>query len=88
MKKTAKLIKADLNDFTGNACLYKVNPPIEKNKYVIASSVIAPFSGEETLLFPAFKNGEVKSWSELDGSQRGTMSHTLVFEEIGYKTIV
>jgi hypothetical protein len=86
--KTAKLIKSDLDDFCGNASLYEVDPPIEKNKYVIASSVIVPFSGEETYLFPAYKNGKVKSWGELNGSQEGTMSHTMVFEEIGYTTIV
>jgi len=73
--KTAKLIQDDLDGFNGHAALYKVDPPIEENKYVILSSVNAMFSGNETLIFPADKNGKIKSWGELDGSVRGTLDH-------------
>jgi hypothetical protein len=37
--------------------------------YAIVSSVVAPFSGFETLVFPADEHGEVTSWGEIAGGR-------------------
>ena len=89
--KTAKFIK-DLSGegWKGTAMLYEVNPPMKdyegkKHKYVICSTVDAMFTGIETLIFPADKEGKLISWSELDGSERGTISHERVLQNAGYE---
>lgn len=82
--KTAILIKR-VNGFIGRAHLFELRPPLAKNTYVVASSTVALFSGPETYLFSAKKSGEVKSWSELEGSQRGTLNYKDCFSSIGYE---
>lgn len=90
--KTATFVKDLSNKFTGRAFLFKISPPMkswsEKKfeywRYVVVSAVVAPFSGPETYIFPADKEGNVDCWLELDGSQRGTMSHREVLEDLGY----
>ena len=54
---------------------------------MIASAVVAHYSGPETYLFPATPDGKVAEWGELPGSQRGTMSHEQVFAELGYEVV-
>lgn len=100
--KTYKLIKDNLENFKGHAALYEVNPPMsasvwdrsteklknKKSKYVVASAVTAPDHGEaETFLFLSNDKGEVKDWTELDGSDRGTKVHSVIFKNIGYNPI-
>lgn len=70
--------------FCGEARLFKMEPPLEKHKYVVVSAVVAEFSGPETYIFPANKKGEIKDWGELEGSQRGTLSHEDVLSDLGY----
>jgi hypothetical protein len=38
----------------------------------------------ETYAFPCTKVGKVRSWSELQGSERGTASHTKVLGNMGF----
>lgn len=87
--KTAKLIKANLDNFAGVASLYKLSESVvysdnKKTKYVICSTVNAMFTGIETFIFPANKSREVLNWGELDGSQRGTSSHETVLSDAGF----
>lgn len=52
--------------------------------YVVASAAIVPFSGPETYLFGATPEGDIVNWSELSGSQRGTLDHEQVIRDAGY----
>lgn len=73
----------DLTSWNGRAALYRMNPPYEGHEHVIVSAVNVPLSGPETYIFPADLNGII-SWSELSGSQRGTLSRAAVLRDIGY----
>jgi len=96
--KEAKFIKK-LKDYRGDARLYKVNEPVEfdrdyvlekfikKTSYIIVSATNVMFNGPETYIFPADKKGNVISWTELEGSRKGTLSHNKVLTEIGYSII-
>ena len=74
-----------LDDWAFDARLYHLSQPYKGHDYVIASSVIAMFTGPETYLFAAHEDGEPKGFSELPGSYRGGMCHERLFENIGYK---
>ena len=89
--KTAKLIKDNLEGFAGHASLYELSPPMKnekrKHKFVVCSTAHPMFSDVETYIFPANKKGEVISWGDLDGSQKGTTSHEVVLNNAGYTLI-
>lgn len=88
--KTATLVKANLPGFCGTASLYRLSEPLEGHEFVIASAVaidlemIGRGQEPETYLFPADETGAVKDWGELDGSLRGTLSHTEALGAAGY----
>ncbi len=55
----------ELDDYEGKAVL------VRKGKhYYVVSSVNAMFSGFETLVFSADKDGEVTDWGEVAGGKR------------------
>ena len=54
-------------------------------EYVIVSAVNAMFSGPEAYIFPADDKGQIRSWGELEGSTRGTLSHEQALAEAGYE---
>jgi hypothetical protein len=93
--KTAKLMKDALKDFRGSAALYQLSTPMvwegysdndrQEFDYVVVSSAVVPFSGPETYIFGADKDGKVLNWSELPGSRRGSYSHADVLREAGYE---
>jgi len=94
--KTAKFIKDVSEHFRGSANLYELSEAInydglvsskKKTKFVVCSTVNAPFSGYETYIFPADKKGGVLSWLELEGSMRGTTTDTEVLKNAGYELI-
>lgn len=96
--KIAQLIKDNLPGFNGHAALYKVTPPIRDEgydeddatfliHYVIASSISGGIFGAETYLFPANEDGEITSWVELEGSQKGVTFHETVLNDIGYTVL-
>jgi len=78
---TYRVVKEDIDGFAGEAILYRLSEPVtyevlddetdeerhEETEYVVASAVVAPFSGVETLVFPADKEGNVLSWLDLAG---------------------
>lgn len=72
-------------NFTGEARLFKMDPPLEGHKYIVVSATVAMFSGPETYIFPADEKGAIEDWGELKGSRRGTLSHEDVLSDIGYE---
>ena len=93
--KTATEIKR-IEGFTSDARLYKLSEPIaydfdydtenykSSTNFVIVSAAHVMFTGPETYIFPASEQGEVLSWSELDGSYRGGLDHERALEGAGY----
>ena len=87
--KTAKLIKDNLEGFVGHAALYKLSNKVtydddKTTRFVVCSTANVMFTGMETYMFPADKLGKVLDWLELEGSQRGVVSHEDVLNNIGY----
>lgn len=72
----AKKIRA-LSGFAGTAYLYELHT----GQRVVASAANVPFSGPETLVFPADVNGKVTGWSEIGGG-RGYMDCDRAIEEM------
>jgi hypothetical protein len=94
-EKTATVI-GKMSKFRGHAVLYKVNPPLpdydgRTHEFVIVSSVVVAFGppDEETFLFPAESEDstEPSSWTEMPGSQSGTMSHEDTLGGLGYAIV-
>jgi len=91
--KIATKIK-QLDGFTGDAALYRLSPLMKIEhmndaflggiEYVVVSATIALFTGAETYIFPANKDGEVLDWGELKGSYRGGLSHSKALKNAGY----
>ena len=80
----AILVKDNLQNFTGHAALYRMEPPLDGREFVIASATNAMFTGPETYLFPADADGRVIDWSEIEGSYRGGLSHAIALGRAGY----
>lgn len=97
-QKTATKVKS-LTGYTGDAALYKLNPPLElrdwadnktaETEYVIVSATFAMFSGPETYIFPAADETSEKpsDWGELDGSYRGGLDHEEALRGAGYEVV-
>ncbi len=75
-------------DAYDDGALYRLSEPVtytafvaagepvdRETAYVVVSAVVVPYTGAETLIFPANEAGEVLSWGELDGSYRGGLDH-------------
>lgn len=67
--------------------LYRMSPPLDGHRYVVASAVDGPFSGPETYLFPADDTGEITDWLELSGSQKGLVDCDEAIRSAGYRVI-
>ena len=74
-----KLIKDNLEGFTGHAALYELDEEIDygdgKTKHVVVSATVAMFGGPETYIFPANEDGEIVDYGELPGSYKGGLDH-------------
>jgi hypothetical protein len=90
--KTATLLK----EAGTSKLLYELDPPIESegwdgkvktHKYVVVSAVNAMFTGPETYIFPADKEGHVVDWLELRGSYRGGLNHEAALRGAGYRVV-
>ena len=75
----------DLSNFTGQAALYRMEPPHEEHEFVIVSAVSHPIIGVETYIFAADSSGAVTGWSELPGSFKGAMDHDRALNGAGYE---
>lgn len=96
---TAKIIQSNLPDFRGKAHLYELSEPVEfdydfetdtnkqETNYVIVSATTVLYSGPETYIFPASKEGNILSWQELSGSFRGALDHAQALQNAGYQVI-
>lgn len=77
--------------WTGDARVYRLSEPVKTceegivTEYVIVSAVDVPFSGTETYIFPAVKEGEVIDWGELPGSLKGTLLHEDAIKAAGWR---
>jgi hypothetical protein len=93
-KKTATLIAITQDDRAAKSrrfqAVYLCDPALDGHKYVVASGVKLRYGPEkedrvyETYLFPGTKSGKIKSFGELSGSIKGTISHVIAFKEAGY----
>lgn len=54
----------ELSGYRGEACLVKRGA-----KYFVVSSAVVPFTGPETLVFPATPRGEVTEYLEVAGGK-------------------
>lgn len=94
---TATFVK-QLEGFTGDARLYRVEPGIDftaydtdgigekkTTKYVIVSGITGFFV--ETYIFAANAKGEIISWTELPGSFQGGVNHVRALTLAGYEVI-
>src|SRR5678810_1244150 len=78
MKPKAYFIKP-LSGFKGDARLFKTEGgPLPT--FVVVSATSLMFSGPETFIFHADQDGEVISWSELEGSFKGSLDHQKALE--------
>jgi hypothetical protein len=82
--KTATFVK-DLTGFSGSAKLYRLDPPLDGERFVVVSATDVMRSGPETYIFPADAEGEVSSWGELAGSFRGGLDHAEALRGAGYE---
>ena len=88
----AKLLATNLDGWFGRARAYEVDPPMQYDdekatSYVVVSAVVA-YSGPETLIFPAKKQGDVFdviNFGELEGSFRGALDHEAALNNAGYR---
>lgn len=83
-----------LTGWHGDARVYELDPPMDDDpeqwRYVIVSAVDAMFTGPETYIFPAEKQGDVfttVNMLELDGSFKGALDHEQALENAGYKVV-
>ena len=87
----------NIEGWTGDAKLYKMQPPlvkidydgktVETHEFVIVSATVAMFSGPETYIFPATEDGEAKNYGELEGSYRGGLDHAEALRGAGYEAV-
>ena len=86
-RKTATLIKdLPLDDTLVIRKLWKFDPPVEdRYEFVVSSAVVAAFTGPETFLFGSDEQGNVQSFTELDGSLRGSLDHEAAVAGTGYQ---
>ena len=88
--KTARVIRdvSQQNEAKGVQVLLRVNPAMTgysdetPHEYVVSSTVVAMFSGLETLFFPADEAGNVVSYGEVAGMRGGSMEDVL--DQEGY----
>lgn len=91
---TATKVK-QLSEWCGDAALYRLDPPLQdmddddkpaQYTYVVVSAVHVPYNGSvETYIFPADADGEVRDFTELNGSLNGVLSHEQALRSAGYE---
>lgn len=86
---TATQVTLKKGGWTGNARLYRCEPPMPTEdgptEYVVVSATVAWMSGPETYIFAADKDGNITNWCELPGSFRGGLDHDEALRGAGYE---
>lgn len=98
---TATLVRRQRSGGGADQGLYLMDPPFEsmdawsedpeettRHRYVLASKAYVSWTGPETYLFAADRDGNVTDWAELSGSLRGDYTDEEVFDLSGYEVIV
>lgn len=73
-----------IDGFT-NMRLYRCEPGGKLPEHVVVSAINVPFTGPETYIFEANKNGTITQWGELYGSFRGGLDHEKALRDAGYE---
>lgn len=87
---TARLLHTEPPNEVGAVWkIYELDPPHEGAKTVVVSAANVMFSGPETYIFAATKDGKIKDgeWRELDGSYRGGLDHAEALRLAGYEVV-
>jgi hypothetical protein len=86
MKIAHKIRKMD--DFRGEAWLFRMDPPYMGHDYVIVSAInllLVRYGGSETFMFAATPQGGVKDWMQLPGSFQGDKDIPRALRNAGYE---
>jgi hypothetical protein len=75
----------------GNQRLFRLDPPMKNwdgsdHEWVVCSAA-SVLGTPEVYVFSANESGEIRNWSELDGSQRGTLDHKAPLRDLGYQVM-
>lgn len=87
MNRATKIKDIPCRDDGHTQALYRCEGgPLPPFVVVSAITVIAGGHnyGPETYIFPADKDGKITSYSELAGSQKGTLDHATALRDAGY----
>lgn len=89
MKRQYEFLKDLSHNFSGEARLYRVDPPAEYleseeqsrlTPYIVASATLVPMHGPQVFIFPADEKGDLLEWGEI-GGRKGTLDIDLVMRE-------
>lgn len=89
MRAKKLFMREEGNDNNRVVAVYELNPPVQGNKYVLASAVDphplypSEFAYPETLVFPSDEEGNVKDYGEIGGG-RGYRDCDRAIREMGY----
>ena len=81
---TATYIKDSNDNMSGDARLYRLDPPHDGEDLVIVSGIDNGHR-HETYIFPANEQGQVTDWLELEGSFQGSIDHDKALRGLGYE---
>ena len=73
-----------IKDVNNRQVLWKAEPPLDGHEYIVTSQSNVMFTGAETYIFPADKDGKIIDYGGLRGSYRGELNHKKCFASIGY----
>lgn len=90
----ATRIKDVSDNFAEAAYVYSVAPKavfwdragVKRHTRFVVVSAVTVLDTPETYIFPCDRNGDPKSWIELEGSYRGGLDHDEAIHRAGYKT--
>ncbi len=88
MKTAIKIRDLDACHAGDSRALYRMEPPHEGHEFVVVSALDHVAFGvryHETYLFEGDSEGEIVSYTDLDGSMRGTTSHAEALKNAGYR---
>lgn len=68
--------------------VYRLEPPTRDIEYVVVSAVKNEALGlHETYIFHSDEQGNILSWSELEGSYKNGLNHAVALSGFGYRVL-